>query len=66
MANKKRKIIDCGRIFQDRWTEEYFFVQVNNQPICLICNKVVLEFKEYNIKRHYVTNHTPKYDKFKN
>ena len=40
-------------------------MQVNNKPIRLICNKAVSEFKEYNIKQHYVTNHTPKYDKFK-
>ena len=45
MASKKEKIVDCGRILQDRLTEEYFCVQVNNKPICLICNKVVSQSK---------------------
>ena len=65
MASKKRKISDGGRIFQERWTEQYFFVQVSSKPICLICNGEVSSLKEYNIKRHYVTNHAPVYDKFK-
>ena len=40
-------------------------MQVNNKPICLICNRAVSKFKEYNTERHYVTNQAPKYDKFK-
>ena len=65
MASKKRKISDGGRTFQERWTEQYFFVQVSSKPICLICNNAVSSLKEYNIKRHYVTNHALAYDKFK-
>ena len=65
MASKKRKISDSGLIFQERWTEQYFFVQVSSKPICLICNDAISTLKEYNIKRHYVTNHAPGYDKFK-
>ena len=42
-----------------------FFVQVSSKPICLICNGEVSSLKEYNIKRHYVTNHAPVYNKFK-
>ena len=40
-------------------------MQVNNKTICLICNRAVSKFKEYNTERHYVTNQAPKYDKFK-
>ena len=65
MASKKRKISDGGRTFQERWTEQYFFVQVSSKQIFLICNNAVSSLKEYNIKRHYVTNHAPAYDKFK-
>ena len=65
MASKKQKISNGGQIFQERWTELYFFVEVNSKPICLICNGAVSSVKEYNIKRHYVTNHAATYDKFK-
>ena len=40
-------------------------MQVSSKPICLICNNAVSSLKEYNIKCHYVTNHAPAYDKFK-
>ena len=66
MASKKRKISDGGRIFQERWTELYSFVDVGSKPICLICNGAVSSVKKCNIKRYYVTNHAPTYDKFKN
>ena len=66
MASKKRKISDGGgQTFQERWTEQYFFVQVSSKPIYLICNNAVSSLKEYNIKHHYVTNNAPAYDKFK-
>ena len=45
MASKKQKIGDGGLIFQDRWTKEYFFVQVNNKSISLICNRAVSKFE---------------------
>ena len=45
MASKKQKIGDGGLIFQDRWTKEYFFVQVNNKPISLICNRAVSKYE---------------------
>ena len=57
MASKIQKIGHGGQILQDRRTEEYFFGQVNYKPICLLCNRAVPKFKQYNIKRHYVTNH---------
>ena len=65
MASKKRKISDGGRIFQERWTALFFFVEGSSKPICLICNGAVSSVKECNIKRHYVTNLAPTYDKFK-
>ena len=43
----------------------FFFVGGSSKPICLICNGAVSSVIEYNIKRHYVTNYAPTYDKFK-
>ena len=51
--------------FKTDGSKNIFFVQVNNKPICLICNGAVLKFKKYNIKQQYVTNNAPKYDKLK-
>ena len=68
MSNRKRKASNANtnRIFQERWTYDYFFVDVKNKPICLICNQPVSEFKEYNIKRHYVSRHSSAYEKYQN
>lgn len=55
--NKKRKIDDEGRKFQERWELNYFCVQVNNKITCLICKEIISVTKEYNIKRHYSSNH---------
>lgn len=62
---KKRRITEELRSFQDRWTINYFFVEIKTKPICLICNDAVSVLKEYNIKRHYETKHANKFDKYK-
>ena len=36
-------------------------MDVDNKPICLICNQPV---SEYNIKRHHVSRHSSAYDKY--
>jgi len=66
MSNRKRKASNANRIFQERGTFDNFFVDVDNKPICLICNQPVSECKEYNIKRHYVSRHSSAYDKYPN
>ncbi|XP_070398336.1 general transcription factor II-I repeat domain-containing protein 2 [Nothobranchius furzeri] len=61
-VNKKRKV-DCeGRRFQDSWKLDYFFTEIRNNCVCLICQENVAVFKEFNIKRHYQTKHAS-YDK---
>uniref|UniRef100_A0A8C6P2I3 SPIN-DOC-like zinc-finger domain-containing protein n=1 Tax=Nothobranchius furzeri TaxID=105023 RepID=A0A8C6P2I3_NOTFU len=61
-VNKKQKD-DCeGRRFQDRWKLDYFFTEIQNNCVCLICQETVAVFKEFNIKRHYQTKHAS-YDK---
>jgi hypothetical protein len=44
---KKRKVDTGGRVFQEKWTYDVFFV------LCLICKKSVAVMKECNMKRHF-------------
>lgn len=57
VPSKKRKVKDENRQFQDIWTEKYFFVMSHNNIICMICKNSVAIPKEYNVKRHYETQH---------
>ena len=49
--NRKRKIAEQGRNFNERWTNDYFFVPNKNKATCPICNEVITQ-KEYDVKRH--------------
>ena len=62
MTSKKRKIVDERRIFNEAWTNLYFFIEVKEKPLCLICQKSISVVKEYNLKRHYDTEHKTKFD----
>ncbi|GBN43037.1 General transcription factor II-I repeat domain-containing protein 2 [Araneus ventricosus] len=57
MATKKRKVDSECRAFNDEWTWKYFFTVVKDKPVCLICNEAVAVFKEYNISRHFTSEH---------
>ncbi|XP_071052939.1 general transcription factor II-I repeat domain-containing protein 2-like [Onthophagus taurus] len=61
--SKKRKVKDENRQFQEILTEKYFFVWSHNKVVCLICKNSVAIAKEYNVKRHYETQH-PTFTKF--
>ena len=50
---KKRKIDLEERIFNNRWNEEYFFIEKGTKALYLICKDAVSIFKEFNLKRHY-------------
>ena len=50
------------RVFQEKWTASYLFTDVNGKPVCLVCMQHVSVFNEYNIRRHYETQHGEKYD----
>ena len=54
---KHKKIDSEGRLFKEEWIEKYFFVEHNNNPLCLICQETIAVFKEHNIKRHYDSKH---------
>ncbi|XP_049760730.1 general transcription factor II-I repeat domain-containing protein 2 isoform X2 [Elephas maximus indicus] len=60
----KRKIDQEGRVFQEKWERAYFFVDVHNIPICLICKQSMSVSKEYNLRRHYQTNHSKHFDQY--
>lgn len=60
--NKKRKVDNESRTFRDIWTEMYFFIVYNGDPVCLICKEKVSIMKEYNLRRHYDTKHGNVYD----
>ena len=49
--SKKRKLIDECRGFQDKWTDDYFFVLRNEKPVCLICSETIAALKENNLKK---------------
>ena len=36
-TSKKRKVAEEFRSFQEKWTNDYFFVQINGKPVCLVC-----------------------------
>ncbi|XP_050528216.1 general transcription factor II-I repeat domain-containing protein 2B-like [Daktulosphaira vitifoliae] len=61
-VSKKRTISDESRVFQEKWSHNYFFIQVKEKAICLICQESIAVMKEYNLKRHYSTKHAAKYD----
>lgn len=62
MASRKRKIEEEKRVFNELWTELYFFIEFKGKPLCLICQKSISAVKEYNLKRHYDTEHKAKFD----
>ena len=58
MSRKLRKLEDENRQFQKEWEDLYFFIQVKNKAICLICrSKSISSLKSYNLKRHYEQKH---------
>lgn len=45
-SGKKRKVDAEGPQFQEKWTEELFFILHNGKPICLRCNESISVMKE--------------------
>lgn len=60
----KRKREQEGCVFREKWERAYFFVEVKNMPMCLICKKIVSVLKEYNLKRHYKSKHGKSFDQY--
>ena len=54
---KKRKIGDECRMFNKQGENFYFFVEISEKPVCLICGKHVAATKKLNLQRHYESCH---------
>ena len=54
---KQRKIAQECRTFKEEWTSKYFFIDIGNIAVCLICQQNIAVFKEYYLKRHHQTKH---------
>ena len=57
MSVKTRKIDSERRAFKSKWTSKYLFKKVGSSAVCLICQKSIAVLKEYNIYRHFISNH---------
>ena len=55
--NKKRNIEREGRVLTQNGYNKYLFTVVNSKVVCLICRNVVSIQKEYNLRRHFETQH---------
>ena len=44
-------------MFQKGWTNSYFFVEISDKPVCLVCDKHVAAKKKWNLGRHYDSYH---------
>ena len=57
MSVKKRKIDSKRRAFKSEWTSKYVSTEVGSTAVCLIGQKKIAVLKEYNIRRHFISNH---------
>ena len=55
---KIRKLADERRVFREKWELQFFCTTMSGKIHCLICNSCIGTPKEYNLRRHYETNHT--------
>ncbi|KAL3864044.1 hypothetical protein ACJMK2_005756 [Sinanodonta woodiana] len=58
---RKRKIDDECRQFQEEWSLKYFFIKSCEKALSAICNETVAVMKEYNLRRHHQRKHQEKY-----
>ena len=49
-TSKKRKLANKGRVFNEKWLENYFMMEDSGKPLCLVCREVIAVIKEYNVK----------------
>ncbi|KAM9302093.1 general transcription factor II-I repeat domain-containing protein 2B-like [Gastrophryne carolinensis] len=59
-----RKVDNENRAFKERWETDYLFVKMKNKPQCLVCYQILSVCKEYNVKRHYVSQHEFQFSKY--
>ncbi|XP_056467534.1 general transcription factor II-I repeat domain-containing protein 2B-like [Gadus chalcogrammus] len=54
---KKRKVDAECRVFQEKLTNDFFFVEVKGKPVCLVCGEALAVMKKANVERHYSSKH---------
>jgi len=64
VKHKKRKVNEENRNYQKHWEFDYLITNLNERAQCLVCLQIVAVYKEYNIKRHYTSNHVEKFQKY--
>uniref|UniRef100_A0A8C6NV87 Uncharacterized protein n=1 Tax=Nothobranchius furzeri TaxID=105023 RepID=A0A8C6NV87_NOTFU len=52
-AVKKRKVDAVFRVFQEKWTNDLFFVEVKGKPVCLVHGDALAVIKKANLEHHY-------------
>ena len=54
MSKRKRSVANERRVFNPKWEQEYFIIDIDSQGmLCLICNQVIKTVKGDNAKQHY-------------
>jgi hypothetical protein len=38
-TSKKRKVGGESRVLQEKWSDLHLFIQIQQKPVCLICNE---------------------------
>ena len=54
-SERIRKIADGRRVFNEGWTSKYFFIDIKNKAVYLLCQQTIAVLKEFNLKRHHKT-----------
>ena len=54
---KKRKVDNECCVFQEKWTDDCFFVEVKGRPVCLVCGESLAVMRKTNLERHDSTKH---------
>ncbi|TKR78285.1 hypothetical protein L596_019116 [Steinernema carpocapsae] len=55
---RKRRLAEENRRFNERWIDKYCFVPSQGRFVCLLCHSQISVPKEYNMRRHYEAKHT--------
>ncbi|XP_034195086.1 general transcription factor II-I repeat domain-containing protein 2 [Osmia lignaria lignaria] len=57
MAEFHRKRSSVSTYFKPSWESDYFFIEQEGVPTCLICGKKLHQVKKYNLQRHFQSMH---------
>ena len=55
---KKRELEGEKRVFQEQWSEKFYFIEHKGNIIYFICKAIIAVPKDYNLKRHFQSKHS--------